>query len=991
MSMAQMRASERANELSSSKIRNSFIDFFCEDNRHHHIRSSPVFSLFDPTLAFVNAGMNQFKDIFLGKAEPAFKRVANSQKCIRVGGKHNDLCQVGKDGTHHSFFEMLGNWSFGDYFKKEACCMAWNLLTKVYRLPPERFYVTYFGGDYNLGLEPDLEVREIWRDIGVKTSHILPFGVENNFWEMGISGPCGPCTEIHYDHMPGRRDAGAVVNSGSPDLSELWNLVFTQYNRKQDGSLEKLGNHFVDTGMGFERLVSVLQGKKSNYDTDLFMPIFEAIKNQTGHSGYTGQYGNNEIDTAYRLLADHGRMVTVALTDGMLPNHHYKVRTIIRRALAVCEDAFRSDVRLLKEVINCVADTLSEAYPNIERNVSQAHYVLDGEVEILKHQKKNVRKLWKKINGKYPTVTEVDLLEEPKLIEGIEYIKQADVKSKTLTAENAWVLFDRLGINEETIQKIAATLGLTFDASEFEQFKETVKCKNRSDAEVKLQTSFTGRLTQDTLDQLKKMQLQPTKDDFQYSYRFDTTGKYKFQSQEATIQAILRDNKIVDSLSSDMAKGVEIGLVLDRSQLLCEERNRESDLGVFVIENEIVFRVTRIAKVNGLAIHYGSFQHFPSTNTVVVNNIGLLEVNTEKRTKLMRNHTALNLLKAAVRRVINISCEKASKVTADKVSLLFMTYKDKIHISEIERMEVFVRDLIRSDVSVVRKPLSLQQFYGTEDIVFVPGNRLVESEIPVVEVNSGFTVIKEHCTGAHVLRTSHLEDFVITNFKKSCNGFKKVEAITGRNDVAAVREADFRFEEKWKVLRDEIKAIPRVDFIQVKMLKDKYYDFWKEVTASSGLSYVTKHKLLDEMEKSESKIKSWFLQAMRASAEKEMKEYLSSISESVVVYRLQISPAAMNALNAASTVCQGRPCLLFARDANVVNVLCQIPETLTCEKLTARQWLTAALEGEINTSTWKMTEISKFRCALTGKNVSEEQLARAMAKARETADKKSLK
>ncbi|XP_067875804.1 alanine--tRNA ligase, mitochondrial-like isoform X3 [Heterodontus francisci] len=266
---------------SARNIRQTFLRFFRDKQRHLEVRSARVIPRADPSLLFVNAGMNQFKPILLGTVDPRtqmaqYRRVVNSQKCVRAGGKHNDLEDVGRDLTHHTFFEMLGNWSFGDYFKEEACRMAWELLTEVYRIPQDRLFVTFFGGDPPSGLTSDEETREIWLSIGVHPSRVLPFGLADNFWEMGETGPCGPCTEIHYDCRAGR-GAAAQVNSGNPQLLEIWNLVFMQYNREADGSLYPLPQHSVDTGMGLERLVAVLQGKRSNYDTDLFTPILDAI------------------------------------------------------------------------------------------------------------------------------------------------------------------------------------------------------------------------------------------------------------------------------------------------------------------------------------------------------------------------------------------------------------------------------------------------------------------------------------------------------------------------------------------------------------------------------------------------------------------------------------------------------------------------------------------------------------------------------------------
>ncbi|KAF0267247.1 hypothetical protein FOG48_03597 [Hanseniaspora uvarum] len=378
----------------ASKVRTTFLDYFKEKHNHTYVKSSPVIPFDDPTLLFANAGMNQYKSIFLGTVDPSnelfynLKRAVNSQKCIRAGGKHNDLEDVGKDSYHHTFFEMLGNWSFGDYFKKEAITFSWELLTKVYGIPKECLYVTYFEGDLKNGLEPDLEAKQIWKDVGVPEDHILPGNAKDNFWEMGDQGPCGPCSEVHYDRLGLKlnRNASSLVNEDDPDVLEIWNNVFIQYNREPNGELKPLPAKHVDTGMGFERLVSVLQDVRSNYDTDVFIPLFEKIQEITGCRPYTGKFGAEDvdgIDTAYRVLADHVRTLVFALADGGVPNNDgrgYVLRRILRRGARYVRKYMNYEIgSFFSKLAPTLIDQVKDIFPEVEKDTAYLFEILNEE------------------------------------------------------------------------------------------------------------------------------------------------------------------------------------------------------------------------------------------------------------------------------------------------------------------------------------------------------------------------------------------------------------------------------------------------------------------------------------------------------------------------------------------------------------------------------------------------------------------------------------
>jgi alanyl-tRNA synthetase len=431
--------------MKANQIRQTFFDFF-KSKGHKIVPSAPIVLKDDPTLMFTNAGMNQFKDLFLGYKEPKNRRIADSQKCLRVSGKHNDLEEVGIDSYHHTMFEMLGNWSIGDYFKEDAIGWAWELLTKVYGLDESRLYVTIFGGDNKDGLSEDQEAADFWKKY-VPEDRILYCGKKDNFWEMGETGPCGPCSELHYDIRSDEQRAKipgtTLVNMDDPTVIEIWNLVFIQYNRKADGSLELLPEKHIDTGMGFERLCMALQGKTSNYDTDVFMPFIRDIESWSGVT-YTDKYDNSSMtDIAMRVAVDHIRAVSFAIADGELPGSTgagYVIRRILRRSVRYNYTYLNQEEPLLYKLVSGLADSFKDVFPELS---AQRAFV---EKVVLEEEKSFLNTL----NG------------------GLKRLENLEVRNNIIDGRDAFELYDTYGFPIDLIRLIAEEKGHKVDEAGFE-------------------------------------------------------------------------------------------------------------------------------------------------------------------------------------------------------------------------------------------------------------------------------------------------------------------------------------------------------------------------------------------------------------------------------------------------------------------------------------------------------------------------------------------
>jgi alanyl-tRNA synthetase len=624
--------------LTAKEIRKSFTDFFASKG-HTIVPSAPMVVKNDPTLMFTNAGMNQFKDIFLGNAPRKYPRVADSQKCLRVSGKHNDLEEVGLDTYHHTMFEMLGNWSFGDYFKKEAITWAWEYLVDVLKIDPNRLYATVFEGSKEDNLERDDEAAEIWAQFLPK-DRIINGNKHDNFWEMGDTGPCGPCSEIHIDLRDDAERAKVpgveLVNKDNPQVIEIWNNVFMQFNRKADGSLEPLPAKHVDTGMGFERLCMALQGKKSNYDTDVFQPILKAIGKICGC-----EYGKKrETDIAMRVIADHIRTISFSITDGQLPSNAkagYVIRRILRRAVRYGYTFLGQRSAFLYKLLPALIDTMGDAYPELIAQQSLVEKVIKEEEEsFLRTLETGIR-----------------------LLDKVMADTKAAGKSE-ISGKDGFTLYDTFGFPLDLTELILRENGMTVNETEFNQEMQKQKERARNAAAVE-----TGDWVQ-----LKE-------------------GECEFVGYDllSCDVEILRYRKIKQ-------KNTEYyQLVLNRTPFYAEMGGQVGDTGLLKSDEETI-EIIDTKKENNLSVHIAKkMPANPSASFVA-------EVNVERRQQIACNHTATHLLDYALRQVLGTHVEqKGSYVAPDALRFDFSHFQ-KVTDEELRKAEQIANAMVRQNIQL---------------------------------------------------------------------------------------------------------------------------------------------------------------------------------------------------------------------------------------------------------------------------------------------------
>jgi len=750
----------------ANEIRRQFIDFFVEKHAHTFVPSSPVVPYDDPTLLFANAGMNQFKDVFLGTGSRPYKRAVNTQKCIRAGGKHNDLDDVGKDTYHHTFFEMLGNWSFGDYFKAEAIRWAWELLTGVWGLDKSRLHVTVFEGDPEGGVPRDEEAAGFWQsEAGVPPSQIHYFGKKDNFWEMGDTGPCGPCTEIHIDRTPDKI-GGALVNKGTPDVIEIWNLVFIQYNRNPDRSLTPLPAQHVDTGMGFERVTAVLQGKASNYDTDVFTPILDAIGQRTGKR-YGGRL-DDPVDIGFRVIADHLRMATFAITDGARPGNKKRdavLRSVIRRAVRFGYQYFDQRKPFLCDLMPVVVEQMGVAFPELRQSPDKVAGILrDEEADFFETIQRGL--------GQFQAVA-----------------KKAESAGGLIAGADAADLQTTYGFPADLTKQMAEELSLRVDEPGYDvamQRHREVSGQGRESVAI---SAVAGELP-----------------------KTDDALKYKGLTAKGKVVGWLRDNAF--TAEGKLKAGEQVALVLDKTNFYAEQGGQVGDRGRIATRTGR-FEVEHTQKLGDSILHHGKVVE----GTIKAGQPATLEV-SGARADTMRNHTATHLMNWALRRVLGDHVEqKGSLVDATKTRFDF-AHEGALTPEQITEIERLVNARITDDLPVTPIVMPLAEAKQLPGVRAVFGEKypdpvrvLLIGPKKAEEVTANDAV--EFCGGTHLSHTGQAGFFKIVSQEPVAKGVRRVTAVTGTEALETVQRMAGVLDEVGSRLNCKPDEIPaRVEALQ---------------------------------------------------------------------------------------------------------------------------------------------------------------------------------
>ena len=883
---------------SAEEIRRDFIDFFAEKAEHTIVPSSPVVPHDDPTLLFTNAGMNQFKDVFLGQGERPYKRAVDTQKCIRAGGKHNDLEDVGTDTYHHTFFEMLGNWSFGDYFKAEAIKWAWQLLTEVWGLPPERLHVTVFEGSTEDGTEPDEEAHELWlKHTNVDPGNITRWGRKDNFWEMGSTGPCGPCSEIHYDGTPDGT-GGKLVNLDHPDVIEIWNLVFIQFNRRADGALVPLPSKHVDTGMGFERIVRVLQNKSSNYDTDLWTPLFDAIQTCSQARPY-GSSLDDPIDIAYRVIADHVRCVTIALADGARPGNEgraYVLRRILRRAVRMVHQTLGVHEPMLCKIVPAVASSLGEIFPElVTEQDTVASIIHDEEQAFLRT-----------------------------LERGLALFDNAasSATDGKISGEDAFALHDTFGFPIDLTELMSRERGLDIDRAGYDQLMESARERSRASSndssEMTLPADAIARLAQDGV--------RPT----------DDLPKFQNGTVESTVLAIWDGNDFKDQVDP----GKSVGLILDSTPFYADQGGQIGDTGTYV-DGDSIFQVNQTRRFGEYVLHEGTGEG------VSLNSKGMASIDQRKRDRVESNHTCTHLLNLALRAALGDDVQQKGSLVADDRLRFDFSCRSAPTSDQLGTIESDVRTAIADGLAVHAAEMPLDSAMKITGVRAVFGERYPDP-VRVVSIGAASADLVERpedprwmnhsiefCGGTHLDNTSKAEDFLLIQEQGLAAGVRRVSALTG----TAAREAI----ERGKQLSVDVTEAAACEDLE---LADRI-DVLAKRSDEEILGLLDREQIKGTLESLRSRVKAARKSAAKSSkneavnlarsiAEESTGEVIASVMEGV--FERDDLLAAMDTIRGSHP---DSACMLLGTDpeAGKVVMVARVPDQLIERGLKAGNWI----------------------------------------------------
>ena len=777
--------------MTTKEIRKTFLDFFA-NKKHQIVPSAPIVIKNDPTLMFTNAGMNQFKDLFLGEAPIKSPRVVDTQRCLRVSGKHNDLEEVGIDTYHHTMFEMLGNWSFGDYFKEEAIAWSWELLTEVYGLPKDLLYVTVFEGDEKEGLPKDQEAYDFWKR-HIAEDRILLGNKKDNFWEMGETGPCGPCSEIHVDcRTPEEKklvDGKTLVNADHPQVIEIWNNVFIQFNRLKDGSLQALPAKHVDTGMGLERLVRVLQKKGSNYDTDVFQPLIQFIAKESGiayHDDAKSSKEDRSKAVAMRVMADHIRAIAFAIADGQLPSNNkagYVIRRILRRA-----------VRYGYTFLNLKEPFLNKLVPILANQ-------FDGVFTELKAQQDFVQKV----------ILEEELSFLRTLATGIQRFERYEVNNGIIAGDFAFELYDTFGFPIDLTELMAHEKGLTVNKKGFEI--ELQQQKNRSRAAT-------------TVD----------------------TGDWVIVNEGDEVDFVGYDERITDcrilKYRKISTKGKErCQLVLDKTPFYAESGGQVGDTGHLVSDSDLSIRLTDTKKENGLIIHYADT--LPRDFSMPFAAF----VNLDRRSAIENNHSATHLMHAALKRILGSHVNQKGSLVNDEYLRFDFSHFAKVTDAELAEVEIIVNKKIRENISLKEQRHIAYQKAIDSGVTALFGEKYGDF-VRVITFGDDFS--KELCGGTHVKATGEIGYFKIISESAVAAGVRRIEAITGEKAQEYITHQSALVDQLKDVLKNPKDVLASVENLleeNTRLRKEieknvlaktanLKYDLAKQVTQINGINFV---------------------------------------------------------------------------------------------------------------------------------------------------------